>query len=340
MKASLLISQILIQLILSLVWCHLTADLFSTCSAADQSEKGQTSLISSPPWEKGGEKFILFSSSRKGSHDLWTCNVDGTELTRLTLARDDERSPSARPGHGEIAYIGGQRVPMLMSLKWNSGKAVPDQGQAIPFPDGIYGQPAWSFDGNWLAVVRFSVIPGDQSEIWMIRRQNGWGEPKRVTTCPPMRLNPAFSPNNLELACASFRRDNIMGVIEEISLIKLESSSQAISVKNLTSINQDTFDPAWAPDGNLISFTSNESGNYDVFILNLSSGEKRAITQFDGYDGESSWSEDGSQIAFISSRSGKREIWIHNLLNNTDRQITSSEGNCSDPDWFRATGRE
>jgi Tol biopolymer transport system component len=63
--------------------------------------------------------------------------------------------------------------------------------------------------------------------------------------------------------------------------------------------------PSWRPDGTQVAYESNQSGNWDIWVTQVS-GE-RAVNLTGDYEGEDrfpSWSPDGSQIAFYSDREG------------------------------------
>lgn len=56
--------------------------------------------------------------------------------------------------------------------------------------------------------------------------------------------------------------------------------------------------PAVSPDGKQVAFASNRDGQWDLYILSLSSGETSRFTDTPQYDGSPSWSPDGSYLAY------------------------------------------
>ena len=63
--------------------------------------------------------------------------------------------------------------------------------------------------------------------------------------------------------------------------------------------------PSWRPDGTQLAYESSQSGNWDIWLTQVSGG--RAVNLTEDYPGEDrfpSWSPDGSQIAFYSKRDG------------------------------------
>lgn len=59
--------------------------------------------------------------------------------------------------------------------------------------------------------------------------------------------------------------------------------------------------PFFSPDGNSVAFTSNRTGNGDIYVLNLGSGSLDRITFDDGLDLLDGWSRDGKYLYFSST---------------------------------------
>jgi Tol biopolymer transport system component len=61
-------------------------------------------------------------------------------------------------------------------------------------------------------------------------------------------------------------------------------------------------DPCFAPDGETIAYSSDRSGNFEIYLQQVSGGPAVNLTRDPGDDGQPSFSPDGRQIAFISTR--------------------------------------
>jgi tricorn protease len=62
--------------------------------------------------------------------------------------------------------------------------------------------------------------------------------------------------------------------------------------------------PRVSPDASRVAFTSNRTGNGDLYVLDLNSGELRRLTHFDGGNSLGGWSPDGEWLLFTSRRDG------------------------------------
>lgn len=67
--------------------------------------------------------------------------------------------------------------------------------------------------------------------------------------------------------------------------------------------------PALSPDGNLIAHSSNESGNADIWLIDVTGGSRLQLTDDTAADLAPAWFPDGSWIAFVSDRSGFPAVW-------------------------------
>jgi eukaryotic-like serine/threonine-protein kinase len=83
--------------------------------------------------------------------------------------------------------------------------------------------------------------------------------------------------------------------------------------------------PVYSPDGRSILFTSDRSGNLDIWRLDRATGELRRLTDHEASDWDPAFSPDGERLLFSSDRSGRFQIWIANADGSSPRQVTDLE---------------
>jgi Tol biopolymer transport system component len=83
--------------------------------------------------------------------------------------------------------------------------------------------------------------------------------------------------------------------------------------------------PVYSPDGRSILFTSDRSGNLDIWRLDRSSGELRRLTDHEAADWDPAFSPDGRRLIFSSNRTGRFQIWIADADGASPRQVTDLE---------------
>jgi TolB protein len=79
----------------------------------------------------------------------------------------------------------------------------------------------------------------------------------------------------------------------------------------------DDIHPALHPDGARLAFASNRDGDWDLYVMDLVTGEVTQLTDTPEYDGAPSWSPDGLWLAYESylplEQDGNLEVFIRPL---------------------------
>jgi serine/threonine protein kinase len=83
--------------------------------------------------------------------------------------------------------------------------------------------------------------------------------------------------------------------------------------------------PAYSPDGEWIVFSSNRSGNMDLWMFAVKTREVRQITSDPATDFDPIFMPDGQSVIFSSNRSGHFEIWI-TPIGGGGAKLLSSDG--------------
>lgn len=98
-------------------------------------------------------------------------------------------------------------------------------------------------------------------------------------------------------------------------------------------------DPQLSPKGDLVAFTitdvdkvANRSST-QIFLVPLSGGEPRQLTNDANSSTTPRWSPDGEKLAFISARDGESQIWTIDISSGTLKKITSISTGAGDPVW-------
>jgi len=87
----------------------------------------------------------------------------------------------------------------------------------------------------------------------------------------------------------------------------------ALPLTRLTTGSQQDITPAISPDGTKIAFSSNRDGQWDIYILDLITGETSRFTRTNAYDGNPTWSPDGQWLAYDSYHINNLDIFIQDL---------------------------
>jgi len=72
--------------------------------------------------------------------------------------------------------------------------------------------------------------------------------------------------------------------------------------------------PTWSPDGKHIAYMSDENGNFDIYVMNVDTGQALNLTEdHTGDDTNPEWSPDGNRIAYYSDRGGGGIYHLSNI---------------------------
>jgi TolB protein len=109
-----------------------------------------------------------------------------------------------------------------------------------------------------------------------------------------------------------------------------------LSYTRLTSGDWSDITPSLSPDGKRLAFASNRSGFWDIYILDLTNGETRQVTNTPEYDSAPTWSPDSAWIAYESYQNDNLEIIVHSLNDSSQADIPLTEDPAADysPVWL------
>lgn len=272
-----------------------------------------------------GAEQIVFSSYRSGNWEIWTSDENGNRPKRLTRTREEERSPAWSPDKTQIAYATGQGRLFVMDLRDGTVREL----DRMP---GKCDQPAWHPKGKRLAFVSYVYTGkgGEDSDIWQVEvSPSSKAIAQKLIARDEMEAFPAWSPKGDHLIYSVFRRGTRGDVIEDLWMRDMAVNTDLPFVRN----ESQNFQSDWSPDGRAIVFTSNMTGDYEIWLLQLTPVRLVRLTHYPGYDGDPCWSPDGGRIAFVSTRSGRKQIYVMSNDGTEPRQITRGPAENLDPDW-------
>ena len=118
----------------------------------------------------------------------------------------------------------------------------------------------------------------------------------------------------------------------------LENSSEmnlsALPLTRITTGAHQDITPAISPDGSMVAFASNRDGPWDLYILDLSTGEISQYTDTKTYEGNPTWSPDGKWLAYERYQLDNLDIFFQDIAQTSGAiPLTNHPGADYAPNW-------
>jgi len=92
--------------------------------------------------------------------------------------------------------------------------------------------------------------------------------------------------------------------------------------------------PTWSPDGTRVAYVSFENNAAEIYLQELASGKREAVSSRPGINGAPVFSPDGRYLAMtLSSEAGNPDIWVKELKNGEMRRITTNPAIETEATW-------
>lgn len=265
---------------------------------------------------------IAFTSDRGGdfrTKEVFVADFDGHRVRQLT--RDDSISilPDWSPSGRELAYTSYvSRIPSVIVAHPYGG------GSPLNVTRGHGGAfaPAWSPDGQRIA---FSMSDGGRVKLWVVN-SDGSGL-RQLTEGPGEDTAPSWSPTGREIAFTSNRSGS-----PQIWVV----GSEGLNLRRLSRVGSYNDAPAWSPSKQYseIAYTSRlEPGQFDIAVIDLSSGQVRQITTRRGSCEKPSWAPSGRHMIFACQIAGSWQLTVSDRLGRRVRTLDAGPGNNAQPAW-------
>lgn len=238
-----------------------------------------------------------------GRKHVFSMDYDGHAIQRITSGRGVNLLPTFGPGG--IWY----------SILTPQGMSITRQGSAQPQIAGHYLNMGVTFHGDRMA---FASSRDGNTEIYTARVDGS--DVRRITNQAAIDVSPTFSQDGQTIAFVSDRT----GTPQIYTVPTAGGTPRRVTWRG--SYNQT---PAFCHSprhANWLAFTGRDGGTFDIFRLNIQSGEIIRVTQGQGDNRDPAWSPDCRMIAFARrGRRGRSGVWISSPAGFNQNQVVRGE---------------
>ncbi len=259
---------------------------------------------------------VAYISKAGGQYRLWIADAaDGEGAVAALTSKEPIISPSFSPSGTELAYVSFEsRKPVVYIHDIASG-----QRRVVANFKGSNSAPAWSPDGQSLVV---SLSRDGGTQLFRVSRHGG--TPQKLTQSG-INTEGVFSPDGQHIYFTSDR-----GGAPQIYRI----SASGGAAQRVTFGSPQALSPAVSPDGRWLAYIARESGAYRLRLMNLETGQSRALTTT--RDDERPSFAPNSRLILYATREGRTELLMNTTLDGAVKtRILSTRSDIREPHWGR-----
>lgn len=231
-------------------------------------------------------------------------------------------------GQGTVYFASGGRL-YRQALREGTARAItPAFGECaspVPSPDGAF--------------VAF-VHSHERRDVLAVVDAEGRGWPRQLATGEDFYMQPAWHPAGDRIAFVSWNHPHMPWNGTWLKLARLvrdgDGWPRALEVTVLAGGEDAIIQPMFSPDGRTILYASDrEGGFWNLFLLDLESGESRALThETEAELGAPAWSQgmhlhaftpDGRAVVYVRNERGVRTLFRLDLATGESASLPGAE---------------
>ena len=244
-----------------------------------------------------------------------------------------------------LALVSGNIEFVVGTFPWSSILNVGNAGQSSIWILSVVGNdtmrvsdavgrslnmsPVWTPDSRALVYVSNRDGARDVYRVDLDERGRRVGEPQRITT--------GLFPHTISLSADGHLLGfSVFRLIANIWSVTLSPASTAPASAPIpvTRGAQSVEGLSLSPDGQMLAFDSDRSGNHDIYTVPISGGEPKRLTVDPHDEFMPDWSPDGREIAYHAfATNGARQLRIISASGGAPSLVADTPINQRQPSW-------
>jgi eukaryotic-like serine/threonine-protein kinase len=284
----------------------------------------------SPDWSPDGKQVVFLRdvASRPPSLEIVVAEADGSNARVVTstkaILRGVRWSPDGKQLIAVDQSIGLTSARTTFFVFSLDGKEMRTVQPAIA--GGALSMPVWTGNPDEILYARAESVgtvgPASGGPMVLMLQNLRTGAQRRLLSIPANVIMLDILADGRLVSDFSSTRQNL----REVPLGSAKGERRW-----LTRGNAGDRQPTFAGASEWVAFTSNRSGNLDLWAVSTATGVVRRLTDHPAEDWDPAFSPDGKYLLWSSARSGNFEIWMAEADGSGARQVSHDGVDAENP---------
>ncbi len=263
-------------------------------------------VLGANPWRvESGRQQLLFTRRDETDRDaIWRIDLASLEEIQLSRPQQGENHVSASysPSGDRIVFTrrGGGRTE-LWTMEADGGAA-----RLLLDDEFVNAFPSWAPDGERIV---FQSNRAGSVNLWELNITGGGLS--QITVGPGEEWWPVVVDGAGVFYIQFGHTLNLFSVDIQ------QGAHRALTVGS----NVEQTNPRFSPDGRFLVFDNERGGDFEVYRLDLGSGETRPLTENEEADRYPDWSPTSDELLFVSDRDGEAALWLMDTEGRGSRRL-------------------
>jgi eukaryotic-like serine/threonine-protein kinase len=225
-------------------------------------------------WSPNNKRIAYWSVQDGSQRDIWTISPNGGEAVPVTQDAFLDFNPVWSPDGGYLYFISNRKGTFSIwrvAMDEASGKALAEP-ELVFLSSSRAGHISFSSDGKHMVFMQMTSTQNAHRLVFDALAEKIIGQPTAVTQGSTAATLPSISPDGTLLV--------YMGRVIDVELFVMKVG--ATIPTQITENSGNNMVPRWSPDGKQIAVYSNQSGVYEIYIMNSDGSGRRQLTEVGG----------------------------------------------------------
>lgn len=252
-------------------------------------------------WSADGTSIIASTDRENQARSLWQLQVESGQTRRIAAAGLETVQPAVDRVHNRLAYV----VRLADTNIWRIDLAGNPNARPLTSSIHLDTSAQISPDGEKIA---FRSTRSGSNEIWVMSATGG--EPRQLSRFDgPLSGSPRWSPDGSRLVLESRQFGN-----GDLFVIPAAGGSHTA----ITNEPSNEVLPSWSRDGRFIYFSTDRTGQWEIFRKDVTGGGTVRVTQHGGF---AAFESPDGRFVYYTKRSEPGGVWRKPVMEDGEEEL-------------------